>query len=138
MKQFTKEIGSPEAIICDAVREQTSNNLQQFLNSIGTSLRVLEEDTPWSNKAELYIGIIKEVVCKDMKESNCPLPFWDYCVSRRVRINNLITKDCFTLHGTNAHTELTGETGNISNLCTFKWYDWCYFGENKAQFPFNR
>ena len=73
-----------------------------------------------------------------MKESNCPLPFWDYCVSRRVRINNLVSKDRFNLHGTNAHTELTGETGDISNLCTFKWYDWCYFRENKAQFPFNR
>ena len=138
VKQFAKEIGAPDAIICDAAREQTSKDLRQFLNSIGTSLRVLEENTPWANKAELYIGIIKEAVRKDMKESNCPLPFWDYCVSRRVRINNLISKDRFNLHGTNAHTELTGETGDISNLCTFKWYDWCYFRENKALFPFNR
>ena len=39
-------------------------------------LRVLEEGTPWANKAELYIGLIKEAVRKDMKDSNCPLAFW--------------------------------------------------------------
>jgi hypothetical protein len=46
-----------------------------FLGEIGTTLRVLEEGTPWANKAELYIGLIKEAVRKDMKDSNCPLAF---------------------------------------------------------------
>ena len=62
---------------------------------MGTTLRVLEEGTPWANKAELYIGLMKEAVRKDMKESNCPLPFWDYCLERRARINNLLVKDLF-------------------------------------------
>jgi hypothetical protein len=62
---------------------------------------LLEEGTPWANKAELYIGISKEAVCKDMKASNCPLPLWDYCVGRRVRINNMTAKDRFNLHGSN-------------------------------------
>jgi hypothetical protein len=73
-----------------------------------------------------------------MKDSDCPLAFWDYCVERRARINNLTAKDIFKLHGTNAHTALTGEDGDISNLCQYKWYDWCYFREQKARFPFNR
>jgi hypothetical protein len=77
----------------------------------------------------------KEAVRKDMKESNCPLVFWDYCVERRARINNLTAKSIFKLHGSNAHTALTGEEGDISNLCQYKWYDWCYFLEHKAQFP---
>ena len=67
VKQFAKEIGVPDAIISDAAKEQTSHNLRKFCGDIGTTLRVLEEGTPWSNKAELYIGIIKEVVRKDMK-----------------------------------------------------------------------
>lgn len=108
------------------------------MNDIGTTLRVLEENTPWSNKAELYIGIIKEAVRKDMKESNCPLVLWDYCLERRVRINNLTAKDRFYLHGTNAYTDLMGKPGDISNLCTYKWYEWCYYRENSANFPFNR
>ena len=73
-----------------------------------------------------------------MKEANCPLAFWDYCIERRARINNLTAKDLFSLHGTNAHTELTGEEGDISSLCQYNFYDWCYYREQKEQFPYNR
>ena len=140
VKQFAKEIGAPDAIISDASGEQTSKkqtsqSLRKFCAEIGTTMRHLEEGTQWANKAELYIGLIKEAVRKDMKESNCPLVFWDYCVERRARINNLTAKSIFKLHGSNAHTALTGEEGDISNLCQYKWYDWCYFLEHKAQFP---
>jgi hypothetical protein len=99
---------------------------------------VLEEGTPWATKAELYIGIIKEAVQKDMKASDCPIVFWDYCVKRRARINNLTAKDNFKLHGSNAYTLLTGAEGDISNMCQYGWYDWCYYREQKAKFPFNR
>ena len=58
VKQFAKEIGAPEAIICDAVKEQTSKALRKFLNNIGSTLRVPEENTPWANKAELHIGLL--------------------------------------------------------------------------------
>ena len=73
-----------------------------------------------------------------MKESDCPLVLWDYCAERRARINNLTARNLFQLHGSNAHTALTQEEGDISNLCQFKWYDWCYYKENKAPFPFNK
>ena len=89
-------------------------------------------------KAELHIGLIKEAVRKDMKESDCPLAFWDYCVERRARINNLMATDLFTLHGTNAHAALAGEEGDVSNLHQYKRYDWCYVGDQKQKFPFNR
>ena len=38
MKQFAKEIGAPDAIVCDASGEQTSQDMKSFLNKIGTSL----------------------------------------------------------------------------------------------------
>lgn len=135
VKQFAKEVGAPDAIICDAAREQIKLELRKFLNEIGTVMRVLEENTPWANKAELYIGIIKEAVRKDMRISNCPLPFWDYCVERRARIHNLTAKDAFHLHGQNPHTMTMHETGDISNLATYDWYQWCYYREQGASFP---
>ena len=125
VKQFAKVIGAPDAIICDAAKVHKSEAVRKFCNEIGTTLRILEVNTPWANKAELYVGIIKEAVRKDMKESNCPLAFWDYCMERRARINNLTAKDIFSLHGGNAHTSLTGEEGDISALCQFGWYEWC-------------
>jgi hypothetical protein len=131
VKQFAKEIGAPEAIIFDAAAEQKSKDLRKFLGELGTTLRVLKEGTPWANKAELYIGLIKEAVQKDMKDSDCPLAFWDYCVERRAWINNLTAKETFNLHGSNAHTTITGDEGDISNLCQYRWYEWCYYRDQK-------
>ena len=78
VKQFAKEIGAPDAIICVSC-EHTLRSLRKFCGEIGTTLRVPEEGTLWANIAKLYIGLIKEAVQKDMKDSNCPLAFWDCC-----------------------------------------------------------
>ena len=138
VKQFAKEIGAPDAFVADMSGEQQSFDLKKFCNDIGTSLRALEEGTPWSNKAELYIGLLKEAVRKDMREADSPLVFWDYCIERRARINNLTAKDRFNLHGTTAYTATFGEEGDISNLCQYGWYQWCYYREHTEKFPFNR
>ena len=138
LKQFAKEINAPTSIIANMSGEQTSHDIRKFCNDIGTTLRALEEGTPWSYKAELYIGLLKEAVQKDMHESNSPMVLWDYCVERRVRINNLTAKDNFQLHGTTPHTTTIAGEGDISSLCQFGWYEWCYYREQTAAFPHNR
>ena len=138
LKQFAKEIGAPTLIIADMSGEQMSHDVLKFCNNIGTTLWALEEGTPWSNKAELYIGLLKEAVRKDMRESNSPMILWDYCVEQRARINNLTAKDNFKLHGTTPHTATMAEEGDISSLCQFSWYEWCYYHEQTAVFPHDR
>ena len=83
VKQFAKEVGAPDSIVCDMSKEQTHSDLRMFCHDIGTTLHALEEGTPWANKAELYIKWLKEAVRKDMREANSPLCFWDYCIERR-------------------------------------------------------
>jgi hypothetical protein len=129
VKQFAKKIGAPKALICDAAKAQTSAAMQTFCNEIGTTLQALEEGTPWSNKAELYIGLIKEAVRKDTKASGCPIAYSDYCIKRR---------NLFQLHCTNVHTALTHDEGDISNLCQYAWYKWCFSGEQSSKFPFDK
>jgi hypothetical protein len=135
LKLFVKEVGAPEALIVDPSGEQTSAKTKQYCHLVGTTLRVLEEGTQWANRAELYIGILKESIRKDMKESNCPVVFWDYCAERRARIHNLTAKNLFQLQGQNPTSATLGDEGDISNLCTFDWFEWCYFRENKNTFP---
>ena len=132
---FAKEVGAPDTIIADAARAQKSKAVKEFLSSIGTTLRILEENTPWANRAERYVGIMKSATRKDMKSSDSPIVFWDYCMERHARINNLTAKSLFQLDGRNAHYTVTGQEGDISNLCQFNWYKWCYFRENG--FPLN-
>ena len=65
IKQVDKEIYAPEAIICDVVGEQTSINVCKLCRGIGTTMRVLEKETLWLNKYDLYICLINEPVRKD-------------------------------------------------------------------------
>lgn len=138
IKQFTKEIGAPDSLVADMSGEQMSLEVHQFCQEVGTTLRALEEGTPWANKAELYIGLLKEAVRQDMRDANSPMVLWDYCIERRARIHNLTAKDNFKLHGLNPHTATTGEEGDISSLCQFGWYEWCYFREHTSAFPSQR
>ena len=120
MKQFVKKIGAPDAIIADPIKEHKNKDLKNFLNEIGTSLRLLEKSTPWANKTELYIGLIKKTVRKDIIDTNNPIPLWDYYVERRARINNLTARNLFSLHGQNPHFTVTENKKDISNLCRYK------------------
>lgn len=138
VKAFAKAVGAPDAIVCDAAREQTSQDLRSFCQKIGTTLRVLEKDTQWANRAELYIGLLKEAVRQDMGKTNSPLVLWDYCVERRALINNLTAKSLFQLDGQNPQYTVTGDHGDISNLCQFDWYEWVYYREGSNQFPLMR
>jgi hypothetical protein len=135
LKMFAKEIGVPPALIMDPAGEQTSNKVKKFAREISMTLRILEEHTQWANLAEKYIGLLKQAVRKDMLESDCPMVLWDYCVEWRARINNMTAEDLFQLQSMNPHLATTGDEGDISNICIFKFYEWCYYWDQKPGFP---
>ena len=133
---FCKEIGVPVSLVVDPSGEQTSKDVRKFCNQVGTTLRILQESTQWANRAELYIGFLKESVRKDLSRSNCPLSLWDYCAERRALIHNLIPRDLFQTGGNTPYEYQFGVQGDISNLCQFGWYEWCYYREEgKNLFP---
>jgi hypothetical protein len=133
---FCKEIGVPSTLVMDKSGEQTSNAVKLFSQQVGLTLRVLEESTQWANRAELYIGLLKESIRKDLRSSNCPLVLWDFCAQRRALIHNLTPRDLFQTAGMTPNEATFGTQGDISNLCNFAWYDWCYYREENAhQFP---
>ena len=136
---FCKEVGVPNTLLVDPSGEQTSKDVRNFCHKVGTSLRILEESTQWANIAELYIGLFKESIRKDLSCTNCPMKLWDFCAERRARIHNVIPRDLFQLNGNNPTTATFGTQDDISNICQFGWYDWCYFREEShVQFPFQK
>ena len=66
LKLFCKEVGAQKAIIVDPAQTDKSNKVRKFLNKVGTNLRVLEEGTQHADRYELYIGLMKRGVGKDM------------------------------------------------------------------------
>ena len=73
--------------------------MKDFLNKIATTLRLLEHNTQWANRAELYVGLVKDAVRKDMHSSGSPLVLWDYAAERRAAIMCLTARDLFQLQG---------------------------------------
>ena len=136
LKLFAKEVGVPEAIIVDPHQAQKSNEVRQFCHKIGTTLRILEESTQHANRAELYIGLIKESTRKDIRESHSPLVLWDYAAELRARMFNMTAKNLFQLQGMNPHMATFGVEGDISNICQYKWYEWIYFRDGSMKYPF--
>ena len=41
LRFFAKDVGAPEILVCDPHPSQNSNEVKDFLNKIGTTLRIL-------------------------------------------------------------------------------------------------
>ena len=92
---FCKQVGVPVNLIIDDHKAQKSNETRRFCSQIGTTLKILEIGTPWANRVELYIGLLKEAVRKDMRASHSPMCLWDYAIERRAMIHNLVPHPLF-------------------------------------------
>ena len=134
---FCKEIGVPTTLVADSHPSQTSKEVRRFCDQVGTTLRQLEKSTQWANRAELYIGLLKEAVRKDMRQSNAPMVLWDFCIQRRARIHNVTPRPLFQNDGLNPHSATFGNQADISNLCCFGWYEWVYYRDH-GTFPINK
>ena len=73
VKAFAKKIGVPTALLLDSVGEQRLKELSKVSKEMCCPLNYLERATQRGNLVELYIGLLKEAVQKDMKDSNSPL-----------------------------------------------------------------
>ena len=69
LNMFGKEFGVSDAIkttiysilriIADSNKCQKSKEVRQCCHKIGTTPRILERSTQWTNRAEIYIGLLK-------------------------------------------------------------------------------
>ena len=60
VQAFAKDVGVSAVLACDSAKTQTKKEVEDFANKIGITLRFLENETQWADRAELYIGLIKE------------------------------------------------------------------------------
>ena len=49
LKQFSKDVGVPNVLICDSHPSQKARDVKQFLTTVGTTLKILEAETQWAN-----------------------------------------------------------------------------------------
>jgi hypothetical protein len=82
LKQFAKEVGTPEVLVCDLHQTQKKREVKAFCVQIGTTLCVLEAETQYANCPKLYVGLLKEATQKDMRATGSPIVLWDYCMEQ--------------------------------------------------------
>lgn len=123
LKKYFKDVGVPPMIICDAAREQVQGDALLLCNEAGCQLYELAKDTLVANHAEHYIQMLKDATKKDLVISNCPMIFWDYCIERRAKIINAVTKDNPHLQGQVPEMKMTGQPCDISHICEFEWHE---------------
>ena len=138
LKEFAKEVGAPNVLVCDGSKAQNQRDVKVFCTQIGTTLKTLEAETQFANRSEMAIGYLKEATRKDLRETGSPIVLWDYCMERRAIINQVTAKKLFQLHGTNPHTATFGTQADISNICHFGWYEWVYYRDKLASYPFQK
>jgi hypothetical protein len=135
---FCKEVGVPTTSVMDAHKAQCNNDTRCFCHQVGTIMHVLEEGAPWANRAEMYIGLLKEAVRQDcLHQSNAPMVLWDYCLECHATIHNAsIPRPLFQNNGSTPHEAPTFcEQGDISNICNFGWYQWVYYSNSGTFLP---
>ena len=124
---FCKQVGILVSLVVDGHLSQASPTVRRFCDQVVTTFRLLETGTPWENRAELYIGLLKEAVRRDMHQSNSPMTLWCYCIEREAKIHNSIPRTLFQAHGRSPHVCTFGVQGDIYNICNFGWYEWVYY-----------
>ena len=92
---FCKEVGVPVDLIVDGFSAQKKLFIKRFCDQVGTKLKTLERATLCANRAELYVGLFKEAVRKDMRECNSPLVLCDYAKERRTLTHNAVPLTIF-------------------------------------------
>ena len=76
LHDFCKDAGVTYTLAVDPSGEQTKKCIRRFCHQVDTTLNILEE---WEIRAELYVGLFKEVIKKNISQTKCPLRLWEYC-----------------------------------------------------------
>ena len=70
---FCKDIAVPMNLIVDYHQAKTSIEVKILCGKVGKTPKILENSTPWANRAEMYIGLLKYAVCKDIRAFHSPI-----------------------------------------------------------------
>ena len=70
-----------------------------------------------------------------MLKSGSPKALWDHCIELEVLIRSHTALDIYGLEGQFLETVMSGQTGDISSLCEFEWFEWVILFQPKETYP---
>jgi hypothetical protein len=129
LNKVTLNVGVPNCIISDGAKEETEDNMEfvKALKRCHIDNRTTEPYSPWQNKAENVIGIIKGKAKRRRIRRRVPKRCWDFGLVWEAEIY------CRTA-GKDERTALervTGDSTDISEWLEFEFYDLCWYWDNQ-------
>ena len=120
---FFKQIVVPVNLVVDVHQYQTYIKVNRLCDQTGTILKILEKDSPWKNRSELYVVLPKEAVLKDNHALHSPMVIWDYIIEHRSLIRNTIPHPLFQNNGLTPNEVILVAPSYISNICVYGCYE---------------
>ncbi len=129
LSKVTKDVGVPNIIISDGAKEETGDNTKfvEMMKKCNIDGRTTEPYSPWQNKAENTIGIIKGKAKRRRIRRRVPKRVWDFGIVWESEIySRTASKD-----GRTPLERITGDTIDISEWLEFEFYDLCWYWDNQ-------
>ena len=79
----------------------------------------MERVTPWANRDELYVGLLRDAFRKDMRESKSPMVLWDYAIDHRALTHNAFPHPLFQDQGKNIINTLLADANGCFTIILF-------------------
>mmetsp|Transcript_5560 Transcript_5560/g.8528 ORF Transcript_5560/g.8528 Transcript_5560/m.8528 type:complete len:135 (-) Transcript_5560:93-497(-) len=123
LKMFTDDVGAVAKIVVDQSKEQTmpGSTFMKIANWIRAIVHRIEKYSPWQNRAEAAIGLLKKRWRQRCAAEKVPSRLWEYglvydaeVLSRTVTISGKRT----------GWEKVTGDTPDISEWLDFPFYGW--------------
>jgi hypothetical protein len=119
--------GVPRSITVDEAPELMYGKFKRKCVKARVHHKAIEPYSPWLNKAESGVHELKRLYSKLMQRKNAPRRLWDVCLQFASEIRCHTALDILSLDGDVPEAVATGDTPDISHLCDFEWYDWCWY-----------
>jgi hypothetical protein len=122
---LVNDVGIPNKMVFDGAAEQVGRKsvFDKRLRHYRISPHRIEPYTPWQNKAESGIRIIKAKWKRLMISRMIPRRLWDFAL---VWISQIYTRSAGK-SGRTGYEIITGDTPDISEWTDFSFYDWVWY-----------
>ena len=88
IQKFFIEECIPQEVVTDPAGELKGDQWKRICTKFLTKARLIESKSQWQDRAERWIGHLKEMVQKILNKTGAPNQFWSYCIVHASAIFN--------------------------------------------------
>ena len=132
---LAQTVGVPPVLVMDGAKEEVMGEFRKKAREMDCRIKQTEPYSPWQNAAENNSKEVKRASARKQMKKRSPRGLWDRSLVLQSLIRSHTVLDHPELNGQVPETLVTGQTGDISALAEFDWYDWVMFYDGQVAYP---